>query len=392
MAGCCAHPHRGARSIFIAACMLALPLAMPLSASAAGTAAGTSISNTATLDCDICGAGGQSASTTPFVVDEKINLTVVGGNNYNVNAGATAQAAVFTLTNNANSPLDFSLTVSQVASPADQFDASACVVYVENGVTPGYQAAEDTATFVDELAADSSATVYAVCNIPSAVTNANIALVDLAATALGNFTGAASVYVPTPGVQGTAIAQSAGTNDPAAVDIVFADIAGTAAGDTAGDARHSARDTFVAVASAAVGLTKIITKIEDTEGCSASVCSLLGGTSTIYQCLTSGGSQCKVTEGSIITYRVDYAVSGGGTVNDVVLSDPVNADMTYVPGSLTVDGVAKTDAADSDNATFCSAVTAAAPCNVGAPNTVTVIPGNVTAPVSIWFSYRATIN
>jgi uncharacterized repeat protein (TIGR01451 family) len=372
--------------------MFALLAAMPLSAFAAGTAAGTAISNTATLECDLCGAGGQTTSTTPFVVDEKINLTVGGGSNLNVNPGATAQVSTFTVTNHANSTLDFSLAIAQIASPADQFDAASCGVYVESGATPGYQSAQDIATFIDELVADASATVYAVCDIPSPLLNADISQVDLSATALGNFTGVGGVYAATPGAPGAALIQTAAANDPGAVDIAFADIAGTAAGDALRDATHSARNTFTAVSAAAVGLTKIITKIEDTLGCSASVCSILSGTTSTYQCVTSSGSSCKVTTGSVITYRVDYVATGGGAINDVALTDPIIADMTYVPGSLTVNGVAKTDAADADNAAFCSAITVAAPCNVGAPNTVTVTPGNITAPMSLWFTFRATIN
>jgi hypothetical protein len=56
--------------------------------------------------------------------------------------------------------------------------------------------------------------------------------------------------------------------------------------------------------------------------------------------------------------------------------------MTYVPGSIVVNGAAKTDAADGDKADF----------GITTLNTVTVAPGIVTAPLTIWFTFRTTIN
>lgn len=232
-------------------------------AAAAGTAAGTTISNSATLAYDVSGVPQTSITSTAatFVVDEKVNLTVAGGSNTNVVPGATAQVTTFTLTNNANSTLDFSLASNQVAA-GDQFDATACAAYVESGATVGYQAVQDTALFVDELAADATATVHVVCNIPATVVNTNTALVGLTATALGDFTGANGVYAATPGAQGAAITATAGADTAGAVDIVFADVAGTEAGDAARDARHSARDTYTVV-TAALTVTKTATLLCD---------------------------------------------------------------------------------------------------------------------------------
>jgi hypothetical protein len=202
-----------------------------------------------------------TSTAATFVVDEKINLTVAGGTNTNVVPGAAVQVTTFTLTNNANSTLDFSLASNQVAA-GDQFDATACAAYVESGATAGYQAAQDTALFVDELAADATATVHVVCSIPVTVVNTNTALVGLTATALGDFTGANGVYAATPGAQGAAITATAGADTAGAVDIVFADVAGTEAGDVARDAKHSARDTYTVV-TAALTVTKTATLLCD---------------------------------------------------------------------------------------------------------------------------------
>jgi hypothetical protein len=232
-------------------------------AAAAGTAAGTTISNSATLAYDVGGVAQTDITSTAatFVVDEKVNLTVAGGASTNVVPGATAQVTTFTVTNNANSPLDFNLAINQVAA-GDEFDATACAAFVESGATAGYQAAQDIALFVDELAADASATVHVVCAIPAAVVNTNTALVGLTATARGNFTGANGVYVASPGVSGAAITATAGADTVGAVDIVFADIAGTEAGDIARDAKHSARNTYTVV-TAALTVTKTATLLCD---------------------------------------------------------------------------------------------------------------------------------
>jgi hypothetical protein len=250
------------RNIGLAALLAAgLMLGAVQNAAAAGTASGTTISNSATLGYSVGGVAqtGITSAAATFVVDEKVNLTVVGGTTSNVVPGATGQVTTFTVTNNANSPLDFSLASNQVAT-GDQFDATACSVFVESGATAGYQAAQDTALFIDELAADATATVYTVCSIPATVVNTNTALVGLTATALGTFTGLNGAYVATPAAQGAAIVATAGADTPGSVDIVFADIAGTE--DAARDAKHSARDTY-SVVTAALTVSKTATLLCD---------------------------------------------------------------------------------------------------------------------------------
>jgi hypothetical protein len=194
------------------------------SAMAAGTAAGDTISNTATVGYSIGGVSQTAITSTAatFLVDAKINLTVSGGANTDVLPNATAQVSTFTVTNNSNSPLDFSLSlVSAIAG--DDFDPTGCAVYVENGTTGGFQSAEDTATYIDELAKDASKSVYAVCNIPAGLVDADVANVGLVATAGGDFSGANGIYVATAGVEAGALTETAGADTAATVDLVFAD-------------------------------------------------------------------------------------------------------------------------------------------------------------------------
>ncbi|MDD4965200.1 MAG: hypothetical protein PHI11_14920 [Gallionella sp.] len=233
------------------------------SALAAGTSSGTPIINTATLAYSVAGVGqtGIAATAPTFLVDEKVNLTVTGGATTNVVPGQLATVTTFSVTNFANSPLDFSLAATP-AIVGDNFDPTACSVFVESGVTVGYQAGVDIATFVDELAADASKVVYVVCNIPGTVVNTNTALVGLTATAQGTFTGLNGIYVATAGAQGAAILATAAADTPATVDIVFADIAGTEVGDLPRDAKHSARDTYL-VATSVLTVTKTVALLCD---------------------------------------------------------------------------------------------------------------------------------
>ena len=196
---------------------------------AAGTTVNTSITNSASLAYSVGGVGQTPVvgTSTAFVVDAKINLSVTGGATTNVLPGATtpATATTFSVTNSSNTALDFSLTVVDVIA-GDNFDPTACAAYAEDGTTPGtYQAAEDTLTFIDELAVDTSINVYVVCTIPGTATDTQTGLVGLVATARGDFTGANNTYAPTtgPAALGAAITETAGADTSTTVDIVFAD-------------------------------------------------------------------------------------------------------------------------------------------------------------------------
>ncbi len=324
---------------------------------AAGTTAGTLISNSVALQCDLCGPAGVTSNLASFAVDNKVNVVVAeaDGAATPVVAGQSAAVAAFTVTNHGNAVQDYALLAANIASGAilfggtDNFDAGACIVRVESGLTPGFDPT-DTAAFIDELDPDSSRTAYLVCDMPAALVAGDFAIVSLTATTLQG--GA-------PGVQGAPLVQDAGADDPATVQVVFADAAGS--DDAARDGRHSARDAFRA--GALLTLAKSVINVQDPFGCSAP-------------------SGCRIVPGAMLTYRIDAVASGSGTLEDLVLSDPIPASMSYVAGSIVVDGSPRTDAGDADQADF----------GVTQPNTVTVSPGSVSAPLTTWFSFRALIN
>ena len=255
---------------------IALALSFSQSAFAAGTASNTVITNSATLNFSVGGVGqtpvvsdGDTGTagvqTTDFKVDNKINLTVIEANATftSVVPGETAAVTTFTVTNNGNTVQDYSLAGTATALPgtiftvADNFDATGCNTFVESGATVGYQAGVDTATFIDELAADASKTVYVVCNIPITQLNGDQSNTQLTATTLAGATA---------GV-GAAVSQAA-PNTQNGVEIVFADPATAASVDgtiplqTARDAIGFARDAY-RVVSATLAVTKTVTPVCD---------------------------------------------------------------------------------------------------------------------------------
>jgi hypothetical protein len=292
-------------------------------AHAGGTPSGTTISNTATLTFSVGGVAQPTVGSSPtgnssgagtattFLVDKKVNLTVTTTDStfVSVAPGATAQVLTFSVTNTGNDVQDFALTSSQrpngttLFGGTDDFDATGCSQFVESGATAGYQAAQDTATFIDELAADASKTVYVVCSIPNTQVNGDVAVVTLQAQArVGG----------TAGSLGGTLTATAGANT-AGVDIVFADAAGS--DDAANDALYSSRDAYK-VQSAVLTVTKTASLVCDT---------------------VDGTTNPKNIPGAIVRYAVVVTNSGAGTASGILttVQDVLNANVTFDTNQVT---------------------------------------------------------
>lgn len=318
-------PLRGHRGQLAALCGVLL-LAWTGLAGAAGTASSTTISNRASLTYSVGGvsqtgiessptgnstAGAGNGTDTSFVVDNKVDVLVTEGNTTytSVSPGQTAAVTTFTVTNQGNTTQDFALAAANLANGTalfggtDNFDGTSCTAYRESGATGGYQAAQDTATYADELAADGTATVYVVCDIPAGQANNSNAVVSLTATALAG--GAAAS-------QGAALTETSGANT-AGVDIVFADDTGTDDGNR--DAAHSARDAY-RVLAAALTVTKTVTLI----------CDPFNST-----------TDPKNIPGAIVrwTVTVSNAVGAAASATLTQVSDALNANSTFDPDLIT---------------------------------------------------------
>jgi len=242
-------------------------------ASAAGTASGTVINNSATVAYQVGGISQSpvTSANVTFVVDTKVDLSVARTDSATVKVtpGSTNQVLSFTVTNTGNTTLDFSLGQLAVSSGTtntadydlngvgdgdDTFDASNIRIFVENGTTAGFQAAEDTATFIDELAADASVTVYIVVDIDLARVNGDISSHYLIATAAEGGTA---------GSEGAVLTEDSGADNKDTVQVVFGDGPGSdVANDGARDGKHSSQNDFE-VTTAALTVTKSSVVISD---------------------------------------------------------------------------------------------------------------------------------
>lgn len=283
---------------------------------AAGTASGTTISNQATLNYSVGGvgqpaigssqAGNTSGAGTPttFLVDNKVNVTVTttDATFVSVVPGATLQVTTFSVTNTGNTVQDFALASLQAANGqilfggTDNFNATACSQFVESNAVPnGYQVGVDVATFIDELAADASKTVYVVCSIPAVQVNGDDAVVALRATARAG--GGAAVL-------GAVLTETAGA-DTAGVDIVFGDAAGS--DDPVRDAQHSSRSAY-RVVSSTLSVAKTATLI----------CDPFNST-----------TNPKNIPGAIVRWTITISNTGAASASLSTVTDTINANTTF---------------------------------------------------------------
>ena len=283
---------------------------LPSSLRAAGTAAGTTIPNQATVNYQVGGVAqtAVTSNTYNFVVDRKINLSVArtDGAAVSVTPGSTGNVLTFTLQNTGNSTQDFDVSAIARAGGTgafggtDNVNAATVAVYVESGLHAGYQAAEDTATYVDELAADATKTIYIVGDFSSGTyTNGQIAAYDLLAQArVGG----------TPGSEGAALTETSGADTPGTVDIVFADGQGSATSvDAARDAKYSAVDDFI-ISAASLTVTKASAVISDP---------------------FNGATNPKAIPGAVVEYTITITnAASTATATNVAFSDSLAAEIT----------------------------------------------------------------
>lgn len=347
------------------ACLSALCvcfIAYPCLGWAAGTPAGTLIANTATLNYVLNGApqAPLSSTTAQFLVDEIIQptLTCQSVPTVAVSTPSVNNVLTFVLTNSGNGTESFSLARTNGGAtllPArylpknsvlyDPLNSATGAIFLESNAIPGFQAGADVAyipgTNDPNLVAGAAQILYVLSDTPVV---ANGALGDVLLTATSRTAGAAG--------------------SPYATRLV-------GVGDNLGKG----------VSSALVGTP--LAQAAATGTYSASGLGLLMNKVVLTRLDPMGGTL--LMPGSVMTYQITVTLSGVGTATGLVVADPLPAELTYVPASITVGGIAQTDAADADQAQFI----AATPTTVGQ---VSVSLGNVVAPANLVFTFRATIN
>jgi len=363
---------------------------------AAGTPSGTSISNSATLIYSI-GAGPTTTATgvTSFTVDDKVNVLVAGGVITNVTSGQNGVLTPFTVTNNGNATQGYDLAAANATSGTytvnatpitDNFDpVPALQIYLDNNGNGIIDGADAVVTTIPTLAPGATANLLVATDIPASglgSNNGDAAVVSLKATTTWP-TPLVAAEEPTPPPIAGAVVTASGGADTSNVDVVLADPAGGVSGlpaDIASDGFHSNYGAFL-VGGVNVALTKTVTSIVD-----------------------PGGSAVAMPN-AVMTYQIDVNITGSGSATNLVITDPLPANTTYLQNSITVaclsgtyagggacgvgtistpqSPVAKGDInTDGDFADF----------NFTSINTVTVSLGNVTAPASFSITFKATIN
>ena len=304
-------------------------LAMILATSpayASGTTAGTTITNTATVNFQVGGVSQTSVSgSDSFTVDRKVNLTVaeVGSTTTSVSPGQASAVTTFLVTNTSNAALDFSLAATQLSGGTaahggtDNFDATNVRMFADSNSNGSYDAGTDQQiTYLDQIAADASARVFVVVDIPLGRLTGDVAGVRLTATAR-EATAAGSL--------GAAITQTSGANT-SGVDTVFADT--NANGNTARDGADFGEDDYTILA-AALTVTK---------------------TSRIISDPINGSTNPLMIPGATVEYCIAVANAGGSaTATNISVSDTLPAETTYVAGfGILVNGTVTSGTCNAD--------------------------------------------
>ena len=287
-----------------------------------GTAAGTTISNTASVSYTVNGTPQTAnSSTSTFVVDRKANFTVTldQAGNTQVNLNEQNAYVTFKVTNTTNATQDFILDPDQTNLSAgvlpgiDNFDVTGMKAYVDSNGNGVYDPGVDTAQYIDELAADGSATVFLVGNIP------NTPGIDLSWVSM-HVTIAAG---DTPGSKGSALIATDLNiaNADNTVDIVFADddSDGVFLGDIARNGQGRAYGALqIGTHNVSLSVSKTARVISD-------------GVNLINPKALPGAE----VEYCFVVHNATLLTAA----NDIVLTDTIPANTTYVPGSISVGGI-----------------------------------------------------
>lgn len=294
---------------------------------AAGTTAGTDIQNIATASYDVSGTPVSIQSNASVIkVDELLDVVVTSTNPGDVQTtpGAPSVVLTYRVTNTGNGTETFNLTPN-VTKGGDDFDPGLVKVVIDtdnNGVyDPGVDEDYVPGTNDPALNPDESVNVFIITSTPSTTTNGNRAEVNLTATAK---TGSGSAGTTFPG-------------------------AGQGGGDAVVGNSTAKRDAsgFEVVLATSVVLTK-----------SATVLDPFGGTTAV--------------PGSVITYTLVATIGGSGTLNGLVIADPIPSGTNYQANSITLQAAALTDAADADAGNYNGTRISVSAGNIPAGETRTV--------------------
>jgi hypothetical protein len=377
-------------------------LVLPQVGFAASTAAGTSITNTANIAYSIAGVQQPpvSGTATPFTVDELIQpVMTCSSTGVKVGIPSANDVVVFNLSNNGNGQESFILSRTNVLvanipvtylppyyvpdnaalySPGLPQSATGAI-FRETGLAVGFQLpgagvvnpdAQYLAGGIVTMAAGTSQVFYVLSDTPATgVASGATGLVELTATST---TTGASVALKNQILKG------------------LGDKGGSAIVLTPNGASTQAC-SYVASGMGFV-LEKTVLSAQDKFGTVSSplVCA---AANQIATCSTPTGGAYLMPQ-TVLTYKLRAVLSGAaGAVNtatNLVIVDPIPANTTYLPGSMTFEQPSalppvlptpQTDVLDADKGSFDAAL-----------NQIKISLGNLAAPATVVVTFKAVIN
>ncbi len=324
---------------FAALALLAMGLA-PTAAHAIGTTAGTAINNQASVTYGVGPLTGltKQSNVATVTVQQVTDVVVTQINSPIIVApGDTGRIAIFKVTNTGNGSDTFALAAASAAGAAPAFTPtlSANPIAIDTNNNGVYDPGTDLyATATTAIPADSYATVFVFNDIPTTALDGQKGNTTLTATS-NTANGAPGTLIAGAGVGG--------------VNAVVGGNGGT------GNATSTYR-----VSNAVVNIAKTSAIISDP--------------------YTAPGGTPQAIPGAVIRYTLTVTVAGTNTAKNIVLSDPIPANTTYVPNSTKLDGVAQADA---------TVYTPPAGAN---PGKITINLGNMTSANTHTVVFDVTIN
>ena len=273
--------------------------------------AGTVVTNTAAVQYTVSATTLTQTTSANFTVQQLINVTTIWQNGADVGVapGTSNQALLFKVTNTGNGADGFKLTDALVTPAGSSFTPAGCLIYFDTANTGVFDPSDVLYTAGSNdptLAQNQSVNMLIVCNIPNSAPDGSLGEMKLAATSK-TASGSFGTVDAGGGVGG--------------VDAVV--------GQTGGTANATG---IYQVHQIALSYTK-----------SAKVSAPGGGTQPV--------------SGATITYTLTVTPSGSATADNLVVTDPVPANTTYVPNSLTLNGSTVAPATGDYNVTTPGAVT-----------------------------------
>lgn len=268
---------------------------------AAGVDAGTLIENQAHATFDTPdGTQTAQSNTVSLRVDEILDGALASIDPGPINSSATQVVLSFTLTNTGNGPESFTLGAEPTVAGND-FDLIVDGIAIDTSGNGIYDDGVDlllTAPEVaPEIAADGSSTVFVLASIPAGTADGARSTIELQANAVTG-SGTPGNVIGGAGVGGAdAVVGANGAQAFSQSEVVFA--------------------------SQSVSLVK-----------SAHIVDPFGGSSAV--------------PGATISYSIDVAVSGSGSVDSLTVTDPFPTGTAYVPESLSLNNAPLSDASGDD--------------------------------------------